>query len=372
MILDADRLRQSFDKPECIRSSPYDSKHCLNIQFAIKYRHHVMANKPFRILCVNGGGMLGIMPARVLEHLEKVTCQPLSQSFDLICGTSVGAVIAGVIASPADIHISDAINSLKNTKMFKSNFFRTLWTCGGIIRPRISTKRRDEELQKLYGQTKLAECSPPILTVSFDVKGGTAKTFSTRRTPDVAIGDAVKASASVPTIWKPHQVNDSICIDGGLFSNNPTLYGIIEALTNYNIESRDIVIMSLGTGYLTGSTSARVAGKLTGFRLIDTLVRTFASANTVNSVNLTSQLVTNMNRFVHIDFPLTLSQFKFLSTKKKDVDALDRVSAQVIEECDDVIRKFGDELTGKAQTLAYDRLQSSENHRYFTNLPSGA
>ena len=324
--------------------------------------------RPFRILCVNGGGVLGILPSRILEHMEVITGNKLSTMFDLVCGTSVGGLISGVIGSPEDIHITDAIDKLKNTKMFQSSFLRNMVTIGGILRPRIATKIRDAELQDLYGNTKLGDCKPHVLTVSYDLKSGRAKTFSTAKDPSIALTDAVKASAAVPTVWEPHVVNDAICIDGGIFSNNPMLYGITEALTTYGKTPDQIMIFSLGTGYLQDNLDKPTTSS-NGLHLINQLIRTYVSSNTINSVTLTENLVKDMSRFVHLDFPLELKSFKFLSTKKNHVDRLEEVAKKVIIQNEGILNEFAKDLSeshGGSGRLAAKKHQDFP--RYYTNI----
>ena len=48
----------------------------------------------FRILSIDGGGIRGIVAARMLEVIEQQLNQPLREYFDLITGTSTGALIA--------------------------------------------------------------------------------------------------------------------------------------------------------------------------------------------------------------------------------------------------------------------------------------
>lgn len=51
---------------------------------------------PFRVLGIDGGGIRGIIPAMVLTAIEK-GLRPggrLHQTFDLIVGTSTGAIVA--------------------------------------------------------------------------------------------------------------------------------------------------------------------------------------------------------------------------------------------------------------------------------------
>jgi patatin-like phospholipase/acyl hydrolase len=59
--------------------------------------------KKFRILSIDGGGIRGLIPAKVLMELEREldtteSGKRLHEHFDLICGTSTGAILAIAIA----------------------------------------------------------------------------------------------------------------------------------------------------------------------------------------------------------------------------------------------------------------------------------
>jgi len=47
-----------------------------------------------RILSLDGGGMRGITEIKMLMELEKRTNKKIIEMFDIICGTSVGGIIA--------------------------------------------------------------------------------------------------------------------------------------------------------------------------------------------------------------------------------------------------------------------------------------
>src|SRR5437879_669145 len=68
--------------------------------------------KRINVLSIDGGGIRGIIPARILSAIEDGIGQPLHKVFDLIAGTSTGGIIAlgiGTIANggspyrPADL-----------------------------------------------------------------------------------------------------------------------------------------------------------------------------------------------------------------------------------------------------------------------------
>ena len=55
-------------------------------------------DQPFRILSLDGGGAKAFYTIGVLEEIEAMMKQPLHGCFDLIFGTSTGAIIAALIA----------------------------------------------------------------------------------------------------------------------------------------------------------------------------------------------------------------------------------------------------------------------------------
>jgi patatin-like phospholipase/acyl hydrolase len=52
-----------------------------------------------KILQIDGGGLKGVIPAVVLDNFEKVIGKPCCKIFDLITGTSTGAIIGGALAA---------------------------------------------------------------------------------------------------------------------------------------------------------------------------------------------------------------------------------------------------------------------------------
>jgi patatin-like phospholipase/acyl hydrolase len=53
---------------------------------------------PYRILSLDGGGAKGFYSIGVLKEIEAMVAQPLCECFDLVFGTSTGAIIAGLLA----------------------------------------------------------------------------------------------------------------------------------------------------------------------------------------------------------------------------------------------------------------------------------
>src|SRR5215217_7103214 len=73
--------------------------------------------KTFNILSIDGGGIRGLIPAKLLSEVErelqvKTGKENLYQHFDLICGTSTGAILAIGIA--LGIPVRELVDFYKN------------------------------------------------------------------------------------------------------------------------------------------------------------------------------------------------------------------------------------------------------------------
>ncbi len=73
--------------------------------------------RPFKILCIDGGGIKGLYSAKLLACLETEFNTLLSEQFDLICGTSTGGIIA--LGAASGIPMDEIVNFYKNNDSVK-------------------------------------------------------------------------------------------------------------------------------------------------------------------------------------------------------------------------------------------------------------
>jgi predicted acylesterase/phospholipase RssA len=221
----------------------------------------------FRVLSLDGGGAKGFYTIGILEEIEAITKEPLYKSFDLIFGTSTGAILAALIArgdSMADVRKlyelyvpkimrcrnrwsrSAALHKLA-VEVFGDDKFDSFKTKVGIV----STRWKDER--------------PFIFKTSVEQAHGMKDSFQSGF--DCTIADALIASCSAyPFFLRPEIVTGKgdriLAADGGFCANNPTLYAIAEATHNLKQDFAILRVLSLGVGSYPEPWSIRRLAKL--------------------------------------------------------------------------------------------------------------
>jgi len=246
-----------------------------------------------RILCIDGGGIKGLFPASFLERIEKEMELPLCNYFDMIAGTSTGAIIAAALALgiPAAeicnmyrIYAKDIFpqyNFLKNVL----NIFKK------INGSQYSNKPLGDALINVFGEKRLGDCKTRLLIPSFNLTLGTAQVFKTSHAPDLRIDyqkkivDVLLATSAAPTYLPPYITNTGTYIDGGIGANNPSILAVTEGISRCEWKKEEIFLLSLGcTHDFCGSTNGH---ERMGFINIDKLINTFMEAESQYSKNMT-------------------------------------------------------------------------------------
>ena len=249
----------------------------------VQPREHVPpADARFRILAIDGGGIRGIIPARLLARLEALLAgrpgaPTLADSFDLIAGTSTGGLLAlGLTVPGADgrptIRAADLVELYSGEEarqVFRRSPVGRVPLLGGLIdllRPKYSLGPLRELLESRFGEATMGDALTEVLITSYDMRGRTPRFFKRWRSADarVPMVDAALATAAAPTFFPAHELAGDALVDGGIFAANPTIAAIAEALKRTTDPAAtgpdDLLAVSLGTGrHETGFTATEVA-----------------------------------------------------------------------------------------------------------------
>jgi len=211
--------------------------------------------KPFRkhvALAVDGGGIKGVIASRAIAVLEEYMQVPAYETFELLAGTSTGAIITAGIATGL---FGEEIHNLYcdlGPVIFKKTWRSALWP---LTRYRYPLKPLQEALDaqmggKSMGDFWAAEKALDLVITAFDLienKTLFIKPFKENSEEEPwPVTKAVLASSSVPSYFPP--VEDRY-VDGGVGSyHNPCYVAAYEAVHVLGWDSAETTLISLGTG----------------------------------------------------------------------------------------------------------------------------
>lgn len=231
--------------------------------------------KEFKILSIDGGGIRGLIPAKVLEELEWELRlidpnKKLHEHFDLICGTSTGAILAiaiglGVPASEIVGFYKEHAKSIFPRWYLKFIPQKVIVFIRSIYGNRI-LRQKLKEVYSRYNQGKaplLNDVKTKLCIPTFNGGLGEINILKTKHHSDyvrdykLPAHEVALSSASAPVYFPPNSFEyknefgsgaNLNMIDGGIFANNPALIGILEAADKLNVRFSRIKVLSLGTG----------------------------------------------------------------------------------------------------------------------------
>ena len=107
--------------------------------------------QPFRILSIEGGGILGAFAAGALEEMERATSRRIVDHFDLIAGTSTGGIIAIGLAMglPAQQICQFYLQHGREIFPDVGFFSRPTAAVRHLVRPKYVTSRLNRLLQSI-------------------------------------------------------------------------------------------------------------------------------------------------------------------------------------------------------------------------------
>lgn len=261
------------------------------------------------ILSIDGGGMRGVVPAYLLskidEYLKTKSDRPLYSYFDLIAGTSTGAllglslslgnkntalktedgepfsiyekktykkffktysesVLKGQIERSSDPNVFVDIYKKNGYKIFNqpSHFKKLL---GNVFSDKYDATSLEGFLNEMYGDTPLSDALVPTMAIAFDPLTSKPYYFTSWDSHGFLLREAARASAAAPTFFAPitlidREVGSAITlVDGGLCSNNPVISAYNKARELYP-NADEYRVLSLSTCSLSTSFDASTAG----------------------------------------------------------------------------------------------------------------
>ena len=236
--------------------------------------------KPFRVLCLDGGGMRGAYQSAYLatfgdrvkdsQRLE----QPLDigTAFDLIVGTSTGGIVACGLVAGVPLHDIQTMYAKFGRKIFPMQWARPLPVIGLLVkglglglrkgdkalRSALASTFGEKTIKSVYDARGIALAVPTL-----DINRHAAVVFKTQhlkrlngRDNGRSLVDICMATSAAPILRSMARLDEpggkgakATYVDGGLWANNPGLIGMMEAteILNDRREHRPIHLFMLGT-----------------------------------------------------------------------------------------------------------------------------
>jgi len=158
-------------------------------------------------LCLGAGGARGVAHIGFLQALEEEDIKP-----DCIAGCSMGSVVGGAYCCGVPLKkIHDVVFHLRMVDIVQPDF--RLFSSSGLFK----TDKIKKLLRKFIGTKTFEETDIPFRCNATDLITGENHVFS-----EGDVVDAVTASSSMPTIFRPTVMADgSKLVDGGIMDRVP-------------------------------------------------------------------------------------------------------------------------------------------------------
>jgi uncharacterized protein len=220
-------------------------------------RQSVSGGRNFRILALDGGGLRGTFTASVLakwdDMIKSGGGNNLVAHFDLVAGTSTGAILAiglGLGLTPLEML---AFYRDEGPKIFPKNRQLRHW-----LKSKHESTTLRSMLQKVFCNRKLSfdSCCRLVIPTVRAIHGEaeaivTAHSLDRTAFRDITAVDAALASSAAPTyfdeaVWETPVATETF-LDGGIWANNPVLPALAEAVRHLKIPLDRIDVLSVGT-----------------------------------------------------------------------------------------------------------------------------
>ncbi|MGA0585932.1 CBASS cGAMP-activated phospholipase [Dyella sp. KRB-257] len=215
---------------------------------------------PFTILALSGGGYLGLHEAVLLRELERALHRPIAEAFDLICGSSIGAVTAMALAVGTPARDIEAGFLQHGARIFPGHVWRAsrplayLSSIRYMFRSRYRGEAVGETVDAIVGaQRTLGEARTRLVIPVINASTGRLEVIKTPHSErnwyyaELRLAEVAMAATAAPTYFPIASLRDQLYVDAGIFANSPGMFGLHEASHYCKVPTQAIHVLSLGT-----------------------------------------------------------------------------------------------------------------------------
>ena len=215
--------------------------------------------REMKALALSGGGFLGLYTAHVLQALEARAGVPLGRCFDLIAGTSIGAVLALALAYEVPMVRLVRLFTDHGPRVFSSRALpagtvsRLLDLTRSVLGPKYTGEALQAALAVELGDWRLGDALHPVVVPVVDVGECRTKVFKTPHA-ETSLGDAelraadvAMAACAAPAYFPSVRIGERLYADGGLFAVAPDQVALHEVEHFIGVEPARLSMLSIGT-----------------------------------------------------------------------------------------------------------------------------
>lgn len=178
-------------------------------------------------LVLSSGGPRGLAFIGAIEEL-------LARGYKItsIAGTSMGSLVGGVFAAGGLSEFKEWIYSVDHLDMLK--YLDVTISAGYLMKG----EKVIEALAEIVPDMDIRDLPIPYTTLASDLYTGEKVVFR-----EGSLLDAIRASISVPSLFKPYRIGAKTLVDGGLVSTFPLGYvhrSGHDILVGFNVNSADL------------------------------------------------------------------------------------------------------------------------------------
>ncbi|HRX40796.1 MAG TPA: patatin-like phospholipase family protein [Parvularculaceae bacterium] len=174
------------------------------MQEAAKYPSR-NTQRPLIGLALGGGVARGWAHIGVIQRLQEAGIRP-----DIVCGTSVGALVGGFWLAGELDNLEDWARALTKRRMLA--YFDLMLNGSGLM----GGKRLHQAMQEFIGEKRIEELPSKFVAVTAELATGHETWID-----EGSLSDAIEAAYALPGVFPPRAINGRWLIDGALVNPLP-------------------------------------------------------------------------------------------------------------------------------------------------------
>ncbi len=296
-------------------------------------------------LSIDGGGIRGLMPALLIEHLDDILREGehkvgVERVFDVFGGTSVGGLLSlGLCHGKTPSSLVSLFQDQGGTIFPASKRFlmpkkvnNFINNCKSLVFRRYDNEPLKTLLQSpdFFGSNRLNALDKDVVVTACGTDGFPhilkSQPFSEEgdvdyiNSRDIPIWQAALATSAAPTFFPAVRVNFASSgakdlVDGGIWCNNPSFLVATHMVKKFKAPLQKMRILSLGTGESPADWLSKSGGQISmAGPIIDVLMRSNSTGTHMIMSSLFGQKYKRINPFLESSIGLNSTSDSDLRT----------------------------------------------------------